>query len=496
MTKINIVPQYLVVSIYPALYSLKLTMKKFLALFVLTIGCLLMASIVSLHPGQATSCPDMSDYMINAAGECVNLAPAPANSFSTQDTSGERAAASILSANQSIEFPPQQNVNTIVVDNNNAFLAAIRRLKAGDRLLVKNGVYKARVVSANITVNARGTADNWIVIAAYPGDKPKIQGTDSAAISFNGAQYVEMRGFEVVGAYPSQNPSGSGILVTGRADNIRLLNNTIHDVPGGPIEVKFSDYLYIEGNRIYDSAWGWLPDDPESTNAYSAISLYQLMNAEQSQSEIRNIVRSNIISNVYNTKPFVAGDKITDGNCFILDDTKYTGGRDLSVIDGYSRPYDGTTLVENNLCVDNGGRGIHAFVSNNLIARNNTLYKNAKTPGIDGELSATSSGNIRFYNNIAYSNSASRAIVNFQSDDVVIENNLLFGGTTRDRGIGTLIKADPLFVNANTDLNTADFSLRQGSPAIGAGSNENCAEKYFDGTPRTSCNLGAFPVAR
>jgi parallel beta-helix repeat protein len=471
-------------------------MKKFLALFALTISCMLMASIVSLHPGQATSCPDMSDYMINAAGECVNLAPESANSFSIQGASGQRAAASIPSASQGIEFPQQKNVNTIVVDNNNAFLAAIRRLKAGDRLLVKNGVYKARVVSATITVNARGTADNWIVIAAYPGDKPQIKGTDSAAISFNGAQYVEMRGFEVVGAYPSQNPSGSGILVTGRANNIRLLNNTIHDAPGGGIEVKFSDYLYIEGNRIYDSTWGWLPDNPDNTNAYSAISLYQLMNAEESKPEIRNIVRSNIVSNVYNTKPFVGGDTITDGNCFILDDTRYAGGRDPSVIDGYGSPYDGTTLVENNLCVDNGGRGIHAFVSDNLIARNNTLYKNTKTPGISGELSATSSGNIRFYNNIIYSNPTSRAIVNFQSDDVVIENNLLFGGTTGDGGIGTLIKADPLFVNANTDLNTADFFLRRDSPAIGTGSDENCAEVYFDGSPRVSCDLGAFPVAR
>jgi parallel beta-helix repeat protein len=471
-------------------------MKKFLALFALTIGFLVMASIVALHPGQATSCPGMSDYMINAAGKCVNLAPEPANSFSTQGASDESAAATISSASQRIEFPPQQNVNTIVVDNNNAFLAAIRRLKAGDRLLVKNGVYKARVVSANITVNARGTADNWIVIAAYPGDQPQIKGTDSAAISFNGAQYVEMRGFEVLGAYPSQNPSGSGILVTGRAHNIRLLNNTIHDAPGGGIEVKFSDYLYIEGNRIYDSGWGWIPDNPDNTNAYSAISLYQLMNAEESQPEIRNIVRSNIVSNVYNTKPFVAGDTITDGNCFILDDTKYAGDRDPSVIDGYDSPYDGTTLVENNLCVDNGGRGIHAFVSDNLIARNNTLYKNAKTPGINGELSASSSSNIQFYNNIIYARSSSRAIVNFQSSGVVIENNLLFGSDTIDRGVGTLIKADPLFVNASTDLDTADFSLRQGSPAIDVSSNGNCAETYFDGTPRTSCNLGAFPVAR
>jgi parallel beta-helix repeat protein len=390
------------------------------------------------------------------------------------------------------EFPPQKTLNTIVVDNNRALLAAIRQLKAGDRLLVKSGIYQSSR-GDEITVTAQGTADNWAVIAAYPGERPQLKNT----VRLKGAAYVEMYGFEVIGPNPIQDPSGSGIAITNRAHDIRLIENTIHDVPGGGIEVKHADYLYIEGNRIYNSAWGWIPEDSDSSYAHSAISFYQLMNAEQSKPEIRNIVRSNSISNVYNTRPFVAGDTITDGNCFILDDTKYTGDRDESVLDGYSRPYAGTTLVENNLCVDNGGRGIHAFVSNNLIARNNTLYKNGKTPGIDGELSASSSSNIRFYNNILYANSTSRAVINYKSSDVLIENNLLFGSSIIDRGIGTLIKADPLFVNANTDLSTADFSLRQGSPAIGVGSDKNCSEAYFDGTPRSGpCNLGAFPAAR
>jgi Right handed beta helix region len=469
-------------------------MKKTLAL---TISFLVMTSVFAMHPAHTKNCRNMISYMINLAGQCVSLDAFPAANSATENANTQRASALNLPTKKTSPFPPQQNVNTIVVDNNNSFLAAIRRLKAGDQLLVKDGVYSARVTSARITVTAEGTAENWIVIAAYPGSKPQIKGTDTAAIGFSGAKYVEMRGFEIIGAYPSQNPSGNGISIGDRSQNIRLINNTIHDVPGGAIEAQHSDYLYVEGNTIYDTAWGWLPTNPNLSYANSAISFYQLTDANEIGSSIRNTVRNNVIFNTYNTKPFLYENRITDGNCFILDDTQHTQSTGSAVQDGFRDPYTGTTLVENNLCFDNGGRGIHAFFAENLIARNNTLYRNAKTPGIIGELSTVRSNNIGFYNNIIYANAGSTAIVNDNSSNVDIDDNLVFGSDRMDGTIGRLIQVDPLFFNASTDLNTADFSLRSGSPAIGAGSSENCAATYFDGTPRNgACTVGAFPVAR
>jgi parallel beta-helix repeat protein len=466
-------------------------------LLALTTGFLVMPAVVSLNPAFTTDCPNMSAYMINGSGQCVGLDQIQTVNSSDQNSRNPRVSTLMSDAKRVPDFPPQQNVRTIVVDNNNDFLTAIRRLKAGDRLLVKNGTYRARVVSASITVTAEGTAENWVVIAAYPGHKPQLKGTDSATISLSGSKYVEIRGFEVLGAYPSQNPSGNGISVGNQSQHIRLIDNLIHDVPGGAIEVEHSDYIYLEGNTIYNTAWGWLPSNPGRSYANSAISFYQLTDAVEGETGIRNIVRNNAVFNTYNTQPFIYEDKITDGNCFILDDTQHTQSWGSAVQAGFLDPYNGTTLVENNLCVDNGGRGIHAFFSNNLIARNNTLYKNGKTPGVHGELSTVRSSNIRFYNNILYANSNSKSIVNDNSSDVVIENNILFGNNDTDGGIGTLIKGDPLFVNPSTDLNTADFSLRSDSPAIGTGSDENCAEVYFDRSPRTvSCDLGAFPVAR
>jgi parallel beta-helix repeat protein len=470
-------------------------MLKFLPL---TIGFLVVASGVTLHPAYTQDCPSMRSYMINADGQCVSLDALPAANAADPTRNSQRAAAVLrTSFKVASPFPPQQNINTIVVDNNDAFLAAIRRLKAGDRLLVKDGIYRARTVSSRITVTAQGNAENWVVIAAYPGSKPQIKGTDNAAIGVSGARYVEIRGFDVAGAYPSQNPSGNGISIGDRSQHIRVIDNTLHDIPGGPIEVQNSDYLLVEGNTIYNSAWGWLPTNTERSYANSAISFYQLTDGDESMGGIRNIVRNNMIFNVYNTKPFLYGDGITDGNCFILDDTLHTQPWGAAVQAGFTDPYTGTTLVENNLCVDNGGRGIHSFFSENLIARNNTLYRNAKTPGIKGDLSTVRSNNIGFYNNIIYSDENSKAIVNDNSNNVDIDDNLVFGSDQMDGGIGRLIQADPAFVNATTEMNAADFSLRSDSPAIGAGGAENCATTYFDGTPRNgACDIGAFPVAR
>jgi parallel beta-helix repeat protein len=413
----------------------------------------------------------------------------------TTKTKFETGVGHLQGTSLEIPFPPQQNINTIVVDNNHDFLNAIRRLKAGDRLLVKNGTYQAPE-GDEILITTQAAPNNWVVIAAYPGHKPQLRGTAWKTVNLRGAAYIEIRGFEVIGADPSQNPSGSGIDANDRAHHIRLIKNIIRDTPGFAIGAGHADYLHFEGNTIYNVAWGWIPSNPDRSYAYSAISFYQLTDADQSKPGIRNIVRGNVVFNAYNTKPFIYGDGITDGNCFILDDTRHTQAWGMAVQEGFVRPYTGTTLVENNLCVNNGGRGIHVYLSDNLIARNNTLYKNGNTPEIEGELSTIESGNIRFYNNILYASSGTKAIINYNSSNVEIEYNLLFGSDRTDEATGTLIKSDPLFVNATTDLNTANFSLQSNSPAIGAGLTEACAATYFNGTPRNgSCNLGAFPVA-
>jgi parallel beta-helix repeat protein len=41
-------------------------------------------------------------------------------------------------------------------------------------------------------------------------------------------------------------------------------------------------------------------------------------------------------------------------------------------------------LIENNICLGNGGRGISIYKSEKVIVRNNTVYHNLKHPEISG----------------------------------------------------------------------------------------------------------------
>jgi parallel beta-helix repeat protein len=470
-------------------------MKK-IALLLIALCCTV--GVLFAHRTVAQDCSDMSAYMINAAGECVNLdtLQQPQTYFSVPRLDGQDDAELIPDPDEVASFPPQANLTTIVVDTNTAFLQAIQRLKAGDRVLVKNGTYQAPE-GREILVTAQGNPNNWIVIAAFPGDRPVLQSVGANALRFKRAAYVEIRGFEVVGADTARYPSSGGLDANERSHHIRMRSNFIHDIPGDAIGAGHADYIELENNTVYNSSWGWIPDDPSRGYAQSAIGLYQMTDADQSAPGIRNIVRGNVVFDVYNTRPFIYANAITDGNCFILDDTRHTQEFGAAVKDGFTAPYTGTTLVENNLCVDNGGRGIHVFLSDNVIARNNTLYKNNRTPGVLGELSVSESGNVGFYNNIIHAAEGSNAIINDRSTNVQMRNNLLFGTDRTDANVGNLIKADPEFVNPSTDLGVADFSLQPGSPAIGVGDPANCAATYFDGTPRNGvCNLGAFAVER
>jgi hypothetical protein len=194
---------------------------------------------------------DINDQNSETNSDANNAPDANSDQADDIDPATNNPATTDLTANpsQSSKSPSKQNANTIIVDNNQDFLNAIQQLKAGDRLLVRNGTYQAPV-GQEITITAKGTANNWVIIAAYPGDKPILKGTHWATLRVSGAAYVEIKGFEVIGADPSQNSGGNGIAIGDRSHHIRIINNTAHAIPGGAIEVSHSDYLHIEGNTI------------------------------------------------------------------------------------------------------------------------------------------------------------------------------------------------------------------------------------------------------
>ncbi len=356
---------------------------------------------------------------------------------------------------------------------------AAQTLTAGQTVLVKDGTY------GGVYMDRSGAPRKPISFRAYPGAKPKIVITEinSAGFEIDGGSYIIIDGFDFDYKVPGvENTNGErwepGITINVNTKgaspvlphHVQVINNHVHGFPGGGIGSGLADYIRIEGNTIWETAlWSYYDT--------SAISLYQNVDFDLA-SGFHNVIRGNTVFKNENRFPGIfSAEKpedriITDGNCIIIDDTRQT----QKFLDDKTQypAYKSSTLIENNICAGNGGRGVHVFLSDNVLVRHNTLYQNLQTPNMSGgELTAVGASNVRFVNNIVYTAPGQRATDVYSGDnpdlvtfDIFFENNLYFNTTYIPNKSPSDLIGDPLFVLPNTDVTTANFRLKVGSPAI------------------------------
>jgi hypothetical protein len=124
------------------------------------------------------------------------------------------------------------------------------------------------------------------------------------------------------------------------------------------------DYVAIIGNIIYHAAQA-------STLCFSGISIYQPILTDTAPGTHIYIAGNFTFDNF--TGATACGTWPTDGNGIILDSIDFAQGG--------GTPYCGEIVVENNIAVFNGGRGILAGGSGNscapMLYRNNTMYGNS-----------------------------------------------------------------------------------------------------------------------
>jgi parallel beta-helix repeat protein len=367
---------------------------------------------------------------------------------------------------------------------------ATRALMPGDRLFVASGTYRERLILAN-----SGTAQQPIAVVGE--GRPLIEASDDAIVI--SGNYVELSGFEAhaVGL-------GSAILVGEKNHHVRILNNVARDSGCAGIGVIQSDYVVIEGNRVFGNA-------RRSPWQCSGVSIYQAVNFDHAP-DVHNVIRRNLVYDNMNIAVVEqishSGGKTTDGNGIIIDDDRHVQG----TLGGPA--YDGLTLIENNIVVDNGGRGIQLFQSDNVIVRNNTSFHNLKDDNLQslraqGEFSAMEASTVRFINNIAVPLDPTTS--GFVAVETVGNNtwnfNLTEGGAVREqaaaqKGWGLnniLVSTGANFVAPSADVASADFHLRPGSLAMGAGSLSDAPRDDFSGASRPSrgpIDLGALQSSR
>lgn len=371
---------------------------------------------------------------------------------------------------------------------------AVYALKAGETVLVKNGIYQE-----SLYINKSGLPGKPITYKAYPGHKPKIEinRKQLEGILIQGASYINVEGFEVVytapGAESAKGEQTDNGIDISNADlalphHINIKNNNVHGFPGGGIFTVLADYVTFEGNTVWENAlwakWG-----------NSGISMYQNVDFDQ-KTGYHMIIRGNTVYKNENKLPSYAigSTTITDGNCIIIDDLRHTQ-KFLDNKTPYSA-YKSNTLIENNICYDNGARGIHVYSSDNVLVRHNTLYKNQRTPSInDGELSAYDASNVRFVNNIVFAATGKKANGVGNASNIVFERNLYFSSASNPNKSTTDIVADPLFINASVNSAITNFRLKAGSPAIDAALTTQMPEMDISGKLRplgAAADIGAF----
>jgi hypothetical protein len=326
---------------------------------------------------------------------------------------------------------------------------------AGSTVYVRGGVYAQRM-----NIRRPGAPGRPIVFRNAPDERPVIDGSSlevgqgfDPMITVDGGRYVEIRGLEIRGLRSDQSGHNPvGILVTGASDHVSLVGNTVHgmgttfggrvggdahgiavygDDAGHPIQG-----VVIQDNRLYDLTLG-------SSEAL--------------------VVNGNV------TGFLIQGNVIHDTNNIGIDAIGYEGtaadpsvdaardgiirGNTIYNIDSYGNPAYGTDRSANGIYVD-GGRDIlvegnivhdvnigmefasehHGRSTSFVTARNNVVYHataiGIAIGGYDRHRGFTEGCVI--VNNTVVGTEGPELLVQFDTRDNVIENNIFVAGPSAE----------------------------------------------------------------
>jgi hypothetical protein len=363
----------------------------------------------------------------------------------------------------------------------------------GDIILLMDGTYQGGASPA-ASFPRPGLPDAWIVLKNYPGQHPLLtahawnivsitQGASSAISQAPPLAYLEVRGLHVRGEgdvarqkypeamdKPDPRTNSNGIAVDGRYSaatyhDFRIADNLIEYSPACGIGVLDSDWVTVEGNVCRSNCW-------TTIYATSGISVMGPENFDGTVNVYKKLVRDNVCCHNQTYEKWTAINNYSDGNGIILDVNQ--GSAERPTVN-----YMGRTLVQSNLCYDNGGSGIHTVTADRVDVINNTAYHNSASVHLEySEMFSYGSQDVHFINNILVAPVANVAAgekpepVNKgygTNTNVTFSHNVYFGGNIAPTlGDGDVI-ADPQFVQPSIDDKTANFHLKPGSPALGKG---------------------------
>jgi parallel beta-helix repeat protein len=271
------------------------------------------------------------------------------------------------------------------------------------------------------------------------------------------APYIILDGFNIDGNHDLTSGHGvNGCADGGQPGNIAhhfiAFNNVIHDMGGSGLSTCTADFISWQHNVVYNTS---------ATNLYqvSAINIWQpkaLAPGSYTPTPWDNVPYGLVVA--YN-KVFGNGEgpaipaPHSDGNGIIVDTTY-----DNTQCPTCGTPYPGNTLILGNIAFNNGGGGVHIFLSSNVTVANNTVYKNYQdllNPATSrGELSNVGSANINWINNIGFAVTGNGVLANASPCVSFPVNAFGDSGTwTQNDCYGAAVQSDPnSYIDPKTNL--------------------------------------------
>ncbi len=138
---------------------------------------------------------------------------------------------------------------------------AANLVKAGDTVIVRDGIYSAASADELVVITRSGTAEAPIIFKAEHKWGAELDGrnnTIATAVKFEGCSYVRFEGFDIHG-FGAKSGGGGAFWIDAKSSNIYVGGNDLHDLgrlstdtsnAAGVGVYAESDHLTIEGNRF------------------------------------------------------------------------------------------------------------------------------------------------------------------------------------------------------------------------------------------------------
>lgn len=370
-------------------------------------------------------------------------------------------------------------------------------LTAGDIVYIRAGTYRERIIPKN-----SGSPGREIAYAVYPGETATIDGDgitlpDDLAGLFEiaGRSYIRIAGLRVINAGP--NDDNAGIMVLD-SSNIIVENNSTYNTNSSGIGVWGSNNVIVDGNRVDEAGGGgW-----QECISVAGTDMFEVRNNEVLNCYKEGIcvkdgssngqVYRNHVHHIRRVGIYVdAWDKAThDIDVFqnVAFDSIESSGFTVASEQGglLSR-----IRLENNIAYHNQTYGIEIsrccsanHPMDAIVIANNTLYENGIDWGGGVVADNAQAQNVVIRNNVCSQNLTFQIAVaaDVPAANVRVDHNLIDGYRGYEDEVygDDYVQGDPQFEYPTN----GNFHLRQGSPAVDAGSATDAPSVDFDGDTR------------